>query len=141
MPYHLPDDYLFFLEFYGGLMIEVPSYNISIFGLGPMVHEWYDDLMGDDALYENGFLLISLLLLSEYRPNNYVHFFLDLAGIVRQYCVIGMSSNELVEKCLIPVLHNPHAYPDRWTKHADSFTEWLEQLSVTNGSFGYLSIT
>jgi hypothetical protein len=137
-PHRLPDDYVFFLEFYGGLSIKIPRYHyLFVFGLGPMADEWYDFIMGDDALCENGFLLVGTLAFKGERLDQYVHFFLDLSGIIHQYCVIGMESPKPTGASLVPILQNPHAHPGRWAKHGDSFTEWLERLAATKGAFGY----
>jgi hypothetical protein len=137
-PYHLPEDYVFFLEFYGGLQIKTDDYSFFIDGIGPMVEEWYGFIMGDDAYYENGFLAIAdLPLLAEERIDQRVTFFLDLAGIIHQGCVIGIPSWKLGELGFPPILQDPHAHAECWVKHADSFTEWLDQVAATGGGLGY----
>jgi hypothetical protein len=116
----------------------MPQYYLFVFGVGPMADDWYSFIMDDDAIYENGLLLISTLALRDTRPDNYVHFFFDLAGIIHPYGVIGVGSDKPKGEHLIPILDNLHTHPDRWTKHASSFTEWLERLVETIGSFGYV---
>jgi hypothetical protein len=136
-PCRLPEDYVFFLKFCGGLLIKIPPYNCIVAGIGPMTEEWYGFIMGDDALCENGFLLVGTLAFKGEKLGQYVHFFLDLSGIIHQYCVIGMEAPKPTGASLVPILRNPHAHPGRWSKHGDSFTEWLERLAATEGAFGY----
>jgi hypothetical protein len=136
-PYRLPDDYVFFLEFYGGLFIETASSNLLVLGIGPMVEEWYGFIKGDEGAYENGWLLIAGLSLSGERVGQYVDFFMDLAGTLCPYCVIGVTSWGPGGSSRLPVVQNLDAYPTRWTKLADSFTEWLERVAETGGTLGY----
>ncbi len=65
-----------------------------------------------------------------------ITFFLDLIGHIRQYCVIGVECADEEEPDYLSILRN---LPNCWTKVADSFTEWLEQIAATNGKLGYLS--
>lgn len=136
-PYHLPDDYVFFLEFYGGLLIERPRYNLLVLGIGPMVEEWYGFIKGDEGAYENGWLLIASLTLKEERIGHYVDFFLDLAGSVHKYCVIGIPTGGISSTNSLQVIRDLDAHPDHWSKITSSFTEWLELAAKTKGSFGY----
>jgi hypothetical protein len=48
IPYTLPSDYLFFLEYYGGLAIHTDSFRFEIYGCGPMTQEWYGDWVCDN---------------------------------------------------------------------------------------------
>jgi hypothetical protein len=135
VPYQPPDDYIFFLEFYGGGWVETTDYNLLINGIGPMVEEWYSFIFGDDAEYENGLLLIGTLLWWE---GDYIKFYLDLAGHVDQYCVIGISLGGAEDLNSVQVLQNLHQNPGLWKKVGDSFTGWLEQAAETHGTFGYV---
>jgi hypothetical protein len=137
-PNRLPEDYVFFLEFYGGLLIETPDYNLLVDGIGPMVEEWYGFPMGDDGICENGLLAVATLALKKERIGQSVRFFLDLAGTICQDCVIGIDDRGLERADYASILREPYAHTDRWTKLADSFTEWLEQAAATSGTFGYI---
>lgn len=141
-PYHLPDDYLFFLEYYGGLAIKKANYRIATLGAGVMVEEWYGYVMGDDAIIieptEDKMLYIGSLSLWKGRIIGYVSFFLDLAGIVQRFCVLGMHSWGPEGSDLSPFIHQPDAYPHRVRKLGNSFTEWLEGLAESEGTFGYV---
>lgn len=137
-PYHLPDDYVFFLEFYGGLEIEATGYYFSVHGIGPMVEDWYDFIMGDEGTYENGLLLIGRLSFRGERSGECVYFFLDLASIVHRFCIIGIHLGELQNFDVLTVIQHLDIYQSCWTKLANSFTGWLEQAAETHGTFGYI---
>lgn len=142
-PYDIPGEYIFFLEFYGGLAIDNddPNYNFSVLGIGPMVEEWYGFIAGDEALQEPGkygFLSLGSLNFGQGKlKSKHIGFFLDLAGGVQEHCVIGVGP--WGEDTLTPstIIKDLHAYPDMWRKIAGSFTEWLEQAAETRGAFGY----
>jgi hypothetical protein len=134
-PHHLPEDYVFFLEFCGGILIKTTDYNLMIDGIGPMLLEWYGFIMdGDGAIYENGLLSIGTLSFKGKRSGDMVFFLLDLAGTIHRNAVIGIRSWKLGESDLSPILQNPHAYPGYWSKLTDSFSEWLEQIATTGGA-------
>ena len=137
-PLNLPDDYLFFQEFYGGLGIHTPAYYFDVRGIGPMTDDWYGDVVrDDDAIYENGLLLIGTLAYGS-NPRRFVRFFLDLAGVIDQGCIYAVGPQEPPYPSILPVLQNPHDHPTRLTKVANTFTEWLEIVAETKGVFGYV---
>jgi hypothetical protein len=141
-PYHIPDDYIFFLEYYGGLFIKGDHYSLSVLGTGPMVEEWYSSVNSDDALHEvrqYGFLTLGSLGFGEHPNYRFqeVTFFLDVAGNVQKHCVIGVGPWGQETPTPVDILKDIHAHPDQWRKATDSFTEWLEQAAETNGAFGY----
>jgi hypothetical protein len=144
-PWQLPEDYVFFLEYYGGLMISTESHYFAVQGIGPMVEEWYGFIKGDDSLYvkgdempyEGGVLRVGILSLRDER-NGCVDFLMDLGGAIRQYGIIGVPSWKVTGTNYLTILRNPRMYPTLWTKLADSFTEWLEQAADTGGTFGYI---
>ena len=136
-PGDLPSDYAFFLEYISGLEIDRDFYNLNVYGIGLMTEEWYSSVIGDEGLYEGGFLKIGALIFQEWE-GSHVGFFLDVIGSIQKGSVISVSGEVLKSWGVLTILDDPHAYPDRWTKLADSFTEWLERLAETNGSFGYL---
>jgi hypothetical protein len=141
-PYNVPDDYIFFLENYGGLFLWDDKYTLSLLGTGPMVEEWYSSVVSDDALLEAGqygFLTIGSLNFNEQHKYKfqYVTFFLDLAGNVQKHCVIGVGPWGAETLTPLDILPGLHDHPDRWRKTANSFTEWLEQAADTKGAFGY----
>lgn len=141
-PYHIPDDYIFFLEFYGGLAIDKDNYRFSVFGVGPMVEEWYASVVSDVAFSEPGKSGVLSLGRMSFRTGEYqfqyVTFFLDLAGILQENCVIGIGPWGKEELTSFTIIKDIHAYPGMWRKIANSFTEWLEQTSETQGSFNYI---
>jgi hypothetical protein len=137
-PNCLPDDYAFFLEYYGGLSIGTSDYDLIVDGIGSMVEEWYGFPMGDDGIYEDGLLAIATLVVQKERSSQRVRFFLDLAGTICQDCVIGIDDRGLERADYASIFQDPYAHTDRWTKLADSFTEWLEQAAATSGTFGYI---
>ncbi|MBI1881258.1 MAG: hypothetical protein HYR94_24015 [Chloroflexi bacterium] len=140
-PYIIPDDYIYFLEFYGGLAIESNDYYFSLLGIGPMVEEWYTGIESDDAFPEPekyGFLSLGSL---DFRKGKYkfqhVNFFLDLAGVVQKHCVIGVGPWGEDDPNSFKIIKDIHAYPHRWQRVANSFTEWLELAAETRGIFVY----
>jgi hypothetical protein len=141
-PYDIPDDYIFFLEFYGGLAIIRDDYYFALLGDGPMVEEWYGSVVSDEALKEPGkygFLSLGLLSFRKGKYQfQYIDFFLDLAGFVRKHCVIGVGPWGQGTLTSWTILKDVHAHPDMWQKMANSFAEWLEQVAETRGSFGYI---
>lgn len=141
-PYDIPDDYISFLEYYGGLFLWNDKYTLSLFGTGPMVEEWYSSVVSDEALQEvgqYGFLTIGSLNFREQHKYKfqYVTFFLDLAGHVQKHCVIGIGPWGAETLTPLDILKDIHAYPGTWQKVANSFTEWLELAAETEGAFIY----
>ena len=137
LPHLLPDDYAFFLEFYGGFLIEATNYNFLLLGNGPLAGEWYPFILGDDGLYENGFLKIGILPFTGKRISQRVSFFLDIAGVVHPHCIIGIPSWKLEGIRISVILQDLHGHSRIWTRHANSFTEWLGQVATTQGLLGY----
>lgn len=135
-PLHLPDDFLFFLKFYGGLGIDSPRYHFAIEGIGPMAEEWYGYILGDDQFHENGFLNIGILSLP--KKGHFVSFYLDLAGVVGKHCVLSIPECGMVTVDIPAILQAPYEHPKQWTKLADSFTEWLELVAKTEGTLEYV---
>ena len=141
-PYEVPKDYIFFLEYYGGIFIEGDNHTLSILGTGPNVEEWYSSVESDDALLEvgrQGFLKLGSLNFARNEENNSqrIAYFLDLAGNVQKHCVIGVGPWGKETLTPIDILKNIHAYHEMWKKVANSFTAWLEQAAITKGGFGY----
>lgn len=140
-PHRLPEDYRCFVEYYGGLAIDDPSYYFDIFGYGPKATARYDIPMdGDQSLYEHGWLAIGALSLKDDgQPHcgQIVHFFLDLAGNVHRGCVIAVPTWGCYERIRDPrvILRDVGAHPDCWMRIADSFADWLEVAARTRGSF------
>ena len=98
-----------------------------------MTMDWYGFVVwGDDAICQKGLLGIGGLF---YQKEG-VTFFLDLAGHVQQYCVIGMKCGDEEEQDYPFILRS---LPRCRAKMADSFTGWLEQPTATNGKVGYIS--
>lgn len=47
-PYNLPEDYIFFIEYYGGIAVTNETLRFEIYGHGPMVNELYGDWVCDN---------------------------------------------------------------------------------------------
>ncbi len=141
LPNEIPDEYIFFLEFYGGLYIEGDRYYFSTYGLGPMSEEWYPSIISPGALpeaVEYGFLAVGSLSFYDGKyKGQYVEFLLDLAGKVRKNCIlaIGLLGNEPLQ--ISTIFKNIQEYPDSWHIVADSFTLWLKYAAETNGVFDF----
>jgi hypothetical protein len=93
--------------------------------------------MGDGAVCENALFSIGTLSFKEKWSRDMVFFFLDLAGIIHRNGFIGMPSWKLGVSDLSPILRNPRAYQEHWTKLTDSFSEWLIQIATTGWALGY----
>ena len=142
-PYPLPDDYLFFLEYCGGLSIDIEDYHFSILGIGPMVEEDYYSIDSDfsypDILEKFEYLAIGDL---SFRKSNLkfqrVTSFLDYAGKIQQNCVftVGPWIPGLVDP--IEFFENLAENKESWRIVSNSFTGWLEIVAETIGSFNYL---
>jgi len=148
-PHHLPADYRFFIKRYGGLHIHYNGlYYFQAYGYGMQATYQYDIPMdGDDSHYENGLLVIGTLTLHEKAHAYYnrpIYFISDLGGRVQQGCVLAMPSGEWKR---FPAIHDIEdvmrdlvTYRDCWTKVADSFTDWLEEVASTQGTLGYIPV-
>lgn len=142
-PHDLPEDYRFFIEYYGGLDIDEASYDFDIFGYGPKATARYDIPMdGDQSLYEHGWLAIEALSLKDEDQPHYghpVHFFIDLAGDIHRGCVLAIPTWGCYEDIRDPrvILRDVDAHKKCWTKVAFSFVEWLEVTARTRGAFDY----
>ena len=141
--YEIPDDYISFLELYGGFLLDFDDYHLSTLGIGPMVENWYSSIDSDDALSEinqYGFIHVGGLSFGKYPEEKIqvVTFLQDLAGTIEKHCVIGIGPWRVDTLTPIDISKDIHAYPDYWRKVANSFTEWLVQVAETQGRFGYL---
>lgn len=142
-PLKVPSDYIYFLEYYGGLWILRDEYYFGTFGVGPMTEVWYSSVVSDDAdpnAVEYGFLSIGLLSFGKsQREEQQIYFFIDLKGHIRKQSIIGVPLNK--EKQIYPslVIRNLPEYQSVCQIVSDSFTEWLEQAVRTQGTFGYLN--
>lgn len=135
-PYQLPKNYVFFLEYSGGLIIKTENYQLGLYGLGPMALHWYGDIIALNYLPElpkKSIHIGYLSLSSEARGN--VDFILDTAGIVAPQSIfaLGPGHSEV-----------PHPFALReddirnWTKLANSFSDFLIQIAETEGRLGCL---
>jgi hypothetical protein len=152
-PYSLPSDYVFFLEYCGGLHIdrvdEIEKYSpdkgnyyFNINGIGPMAWHWYS-LIGDETTYTNfqdkG--LIDIGSLSNHsKPgdeNSMFSFFMDLGGVIRKNSVLGIREYNKGAS-LDEIFANFNQYPEVAKISANSFTEWFELIAQTQGTLDYL---
>lgn len=131
-PYILPEDYLFFLEYFGGLALQSATRRLEIMGFGPMCTEWYSGVIGENSHrrqlpFKNldiAYLRVHCDPLDYYE---WVNLNLDVMGSVKLNGVIG---------------HGP--YGSGWPMNraetkllAGSFTELLERIATTDGRLGY----
>jgi len=139
-PYSLPEDYLFFLKYFGGITISNENYYFASLGFGPMVNEWYSYLI-DDGFYKNGFLNIGFLRFRKSNNDTWKHidFFLDIGNIIQRNSVIEVFDWKLGNLGFQDLFNEPQTYPQYWSKIADSFIHWLELTANTGGSFNYLN--
>lgn len=140
-PYRAPRDYLFFLQYYGGLQLSLSDRFLDLFGIGIMTENWYSGLRGDEQIAspsKDGLLQICDVRM-HISPLEYywVAFFLDLSGAIRIGSVFGISSKNLTGVNYRYVLDHLDEMKEHWKFHANSFTEWLNILYETRGSFGY----
>ncbi len=142
-PYDIPEDYIYFLEYYGGLAIDGDRHYFSLYGIGPMVESWYGYMNSGDHVYmeaeQQGWLSLGSLVFREGHKysDQRVRFFLDLAGTVQRYSVIGIGPWDGATPRAINMLSDLYTYPGMWKKLANSFTEFLEQAAETRGAFAY----
>jgi hypothetical protein len=141
-PYEIPQDYIFFLEQYGGFCVVNNDYYLATLGIGPMVEEWYTAIDSDSALPnpgKHGFLSIGSL---SFRTGKYrfqrVTFYLDIAGIIARNCVIGVGPWGQGTITSIDIIEDVHAYLEMWRQIANSFTGWLDKVAETGGAFDYI---
>jgi hypothetical protein len=124
-PLNLPDDYLFFQEFYGGLGIHTPAYYFDVMGIGPMRDDWYGDVVrDDDAIYENGLLLIGTLAYGS-NPRRFVRFFLDLAGVIDQGCIYAVGPPESTRSSNALDQGRQHVYRVARDRGRDQRSVWV----------------
>ena len=135
-PHHLPADYAFFLEYYCGLVIDRDDYRFSMYGIGLMSEEWYSYLVGDEFLFEGGFLKIAYTLTRD-EKENFLVFFLDLAGNIHSGCVIAIAEKDIGKIGITQILKDPNSFTVYWYKLADSFTNWIMQAAITKGKFDF----
>ncbi len=142
-PYPLPEDYLFFLAYYGGLSIDGDNSRFSINGVGPLTNLWYGYLLGERVFLwasgKTGWQWLGDLAFRKGHPyeGQRVHFYLDLAGKVSQGCVIALTSAEMLGSLDVDLLKTIPTNPGLWTKVADSFTDWLKRAAETRGMFDF----
>lgn len=141
-PYEIPQDYILFLELYGGLSIHSRDHYFSLLGIGPMVEDRYGAIVSDDALSDpgkHGFISLgSLNFRTGKYKYQYVTFYLDIGGIITRNCVIGVGPWGQGTITSVDVLDDIHSHPEMWRQIADSFTGWLDKVAETGGAFGYI---
>lgn len=143
-PSQIPDDYLFFLKYCGGVRIDKNEYNFTTFGIGPMVEEYYCSINSDSA-YPGLVEKYSYLPIGEisFRQGvlkyQYVSFFLDIVGHVQHNGIIkvgpwrpGIDDPDLF-------FENLFEHKNLWEVTSDSFTGWLSEVEKTKGTFSYFT--
>jgi hypothetical protein len=143
LPYRIPDDYLYFIDLYGGLRIKTAEHIFVVNGFGPMCHEWYLPLIPEESPSEPG--QNGLLYIGRVEFNNpeqgfpAVLFFIDLAGIFQQDSILGMETRGTGDLSVAQVIAERSKYSSQWKVLANSFAEWLELVVQTQGTLGYTS--
>jgi hypothetical protein len=165
-PYDLPENYVFFLEYYGGLAVWQPSeYRFEVQGVGPMVNEEYGDFAQDNWGQRNdpllpgprGLIIAHLRLdmdLSKAKargltPAKMVNVHKqEVEYMPPKWVEFRLDVAGTIQKHAIlglgpneaDALH-PLSFDDgdkrTWRKLADSFTDWLDLAAKTRGTFGY----
>ena len=134
-PDEFSEDYLFFLEYFGGLQIVTSSYTFHIWGVGLQHMDWYLHLMGDGDLMR-GFHAYGLVWIGQWSrrwgcpEHDFFHeLLLDLVGRVQKGCILAPpkeyavpDSENASDEYNGPVLSDLSG----WTVLASSFTELLE---------------
>ena len=144
-PYSLPEDYLFFQDYYGGLVLEtskgIPQ--LMVMGTGPLAGLYYGELLeGTEeslpsnpfyfAIYwsekANGLRPLEIARNSTLSPFDDEHvlpspmlshlYYIDSSGVVKTDSILVARSDE---------------GPNRFTKIAGSFTEWLNLVAEKSG--------
>jgi hypothetical protein len=138
-PYEIPEEYIFFLEQYGGLAIINDDFYLATLGIGPLVEIYYSSTRSDEAFHEvrkYGFLSIGGLRLSggKYKHKG-IEFFLDLGGTVQKDSIIGVGPQR---SFYFNVIKDVHSHPTSWKITANSFIEWLRLVAETEGLFDYI---
>lgn len=141
-PSRLPHEYVFFLEYCGGLEIHTSNYRLALLGVGPMVEEWYGSVK---ALNHSANLPLDSIHIGDLsfwpggqQPSDtrsWVTFILDTGDVVEQQAVFGLgpgTSN----------ISNPFALAHddtrEWKKVASCFAEFLVRIADTEGKLDFL---
>jgi hypothetical protein len=94
-PYILPEDYIFFLGYCGGLYINTSGAGFMLDGLGPMVEEWYGYLKGEYLTEPSIEGLLHIGCLAFHNPINdwypRVEFFIKLQEGIDTSNIIGIE--------------------------------------------------
>ena len=143
-PYHLPADYIEFLETYGGLYCEnqAAHCHLMVNGLGPMVLDWYNAVDGDGIIANPGeasFLSLGTLVfrVQHQLAGDRVEFYSDLAGHFVKNGVIGVGPSDNTIEQDLRLLHSPIHDASAVRVVGTSFTDWLVEIAKTRGSLGY----
>lgn len=165
-PYELPADYLFFLEYYGGLAVWVQGdYRFEIQGVGPMVNDEYGDFAQDnwkereDPLLPGpkGLIIAHLRLDMDLQkaksrgltPSKMTNIHKQEVEFMPPHWVqFRLDVAGTVQKGAViglgpafTEIPHPLSYDDgdkrAWRKLADSFSDWLDLAARTGARFGY----
>ena len=140
--YVLPEDYTYFLEYWGGLHIKTNKFYLEIMGIGIMVDSWYSYLMGDEGFFDpsdDGVILLGSLGSQQPIHGAYfrVYFILDVAGIFQAEQSIGVGTLTTGNSIVRHIVKTPATYVADWKILANSFSQWLELVATSAGSCGY----
>lgn len=132
-PYTLNEDAVFFFGYCGGFTVNKGIYSFMFYGIGPMVDEWYADIISEDT-YNNefrGFLNIaSMSLNSEYRVET-IEFFLDLA----KGNIIGIKQNDNTP--ISKIINDINLHTQYWKVFSESLVDFLELITINDGVINY----
>jgi hypothetical protein len=142
-PYHLPSDYLSFLEWYGGLSLYGPdeAYYFAVFGVGPMVEDWYSAVLGEDILLQQGttaYLPIAgLSFRTGTRMDQAVRFFMCFAENTSAPTIIWVGPTDDAPSRILLRPNSEEVQSGMTQTLAATFTDWLALAGKTRGSFNY----
>jgi hypothetical protein len=137
-PYHLPDDYRTFLEYFGGASIDTEQIRFQVLGIGAMASHIYESVLALNEIMGSALRDLHIGDVARYRRTDAswqgVTFLIDIAGTVQPHSIIALGPNETEDPS--PFWTHPDDKRE-WRKIATSFTEWLELAVQTGGSFEY----
>jgi hypothetical protein len=154
-PHLLPTDYLFFLEYYGGLVINDGNKPIlDIFGTGPLADVTYSPVaevnrVSSASTHKNVYIAGGDVLLSDKEkevlleikkfdtklPNivkknmpksQHISFYIDIQSSIQAGSIIAIKDIEIKIKS------------NKWEYVAPSFTNWLKMILESGGKYGFI---
>ena len=126
-PFQIPEDFAFFLSYYGGMRLQLDRYDFSIFGIGLVEAGGFESLLqdfGGGSQYQDGWQNIGDLVPSKRDAGiewNMIDFAMDLSGVV-QYGAIFTGGTNASRTWHTPV--------ESLLCVAESFSAWLDRVAA-----------